>query len=276
MAALNTASHPEPTRVPSAEALTESLTDALRRILGRDLSGVYLHGSLALGCFHPEHSDIDLLLVVRQGLAPEQQRDVVRALLDHSANPYPLDVSIIHEAALFPWRYPTPVLLRYNEDQRAGLELALADGSWASWGQDGGLAWELALHIRLLNERGQTRYGQPIADTFPSVPMQHFVDAMLRDLRAARQDMMVDPVYAVLNQCRAYYFLQDDVLASKEEAGQWTMGMLHPRYLPVLKHCLNYYRGVTNQLPFDPIDLGQLVGYLEARIAQLLIERGLR
>ncbi|SHE36805.1 Nucleotidyltransferase domain-containing protein [Caldanaerobius fijiensis DSM 17918] len=33
-----------------------------------NMVGIYLHGSLAMGCFNPEISDIDILVIIEQNL----------------------------------------------------------------------------------------------------------------------------------------------------------------------------------------------------------------
>ncbi|MCA1695715.1 MAG: nucleotidyltransferase domain-containing protein, partial [Actinobacteria bacterium] len=38
-----------------------SLLESVQALLGQALVGVYLHGSLAYGCFNPDRSDLDLL-----------------------------------------------------------------------------------------------------------------------------------------------------------------------------------------------------------------------
>ena len=47
-------------------------------ILKDNLVGIYLHGSLALGCFNPKVSDIDFLIVARDKLSLEVKREVVK------------------------------------------------------------------------------------------------------------------------------------------------------------------------------------------------------
>ena len=37
-------------------------TEMTREILGASLTGVYLHGSAALGCYQPAKSDLDFLV----------------------------------------------------------------------------------------------------------------------------------------------------------------------------------------------------------------------
>ena len=46
------------------DTLLKALVEAAKGAFGANLTGVYLHGSLAMGCFNPKKSDIDLLVVV--------------------------------------------------------------------------------------------------------------------------------------------------------------------------------------------------------------------
>ena len=43
---------------------------SLCEIEQENLIGIYLHGSLAMGCFHPHHSDLDMLVLVEHAPAP--------------------------------------------------------------------------------------------------------------------------------------------------------------------------------------------------------------
>jgi streptomycin 3"-adenylyltransferase len=47
-------------------------------ILKDNLVGIYLHDSLALGCFNPKVSDIDFLIVARDKLPLEVKREVIK------------------------------------------------------------------------------------------------------------------------------------------------------------------------------------------------------
>jgi hypothetical protein len=51
-----------PTRWPQVNRVVEGLRDGLGQVLGDQLVGLYLSGSLALGGFHPPSSDIDALV----------------------------------------------------------------------------------------------------------------------------------------------------------------------------------------------------------------------
>ena len=72
----------EPCR--ALRGLLEAVVREYRRILGRNLAGIYLHGSAAFGCFRWQTSDIDLLVAVH---APpsSRQKDVYK----RQAPPHP-------------------------------------------------------------------------------------------------------------------------------------------------------------------------------------------
>jgi predicted nucleotidyltransferase len=51
------------------KALIGKLISDLESILGENLIGVYLHGSLAMGGFVPGRSDVDVMIVVKNALS---------------------------------------------------------------------------------------------------------------------------------------------------------------------------------------------------------------
>ncbi len=71
--------------------------ETLREILEDNLVGIYLHGSLAMGCFNPERSDIDLLIVTRHGMTVETKRTIAELLLRSSMAPSPIEISFLVE-----------------------------------------------------------------------------------------------------------------------------------------------------------------------------------
>ena len=46
----------------------------LSEMLGNNLVGVYLHGSLAMGCFNPHASDIDVLVITHRRVGRKKIR----------------------------------------------------------------------------------------------------------------------------------------------------------------------------------------------------------
>ena len=62
--------------------ILDSITLAAEDILGEALTGVYLHGSLAMGCFNPEKSDIDLILVIDRDVTDQQKRQFMETVVE--------------------------------------------------------------------------------------------------------------------------------------------------------------------------------------------------
>lgn len=61
------------------ENILNGITDQAKEIFGEELVGIYLHGSMAMGCFQPQKSDIDLLIVIRNNISDSQKT----AFMDH-------------------------------------------------------------------------------------------------------------------------------------------------------------------------------------------------
>src|SRR5438477_12189344 len=81
-----------------------TLHTGLQRLLGQNLLGIYLHGSLALGGFHPTRSDIDVIAVTEQRMSVETKRTTIAFLLRVSRMPCPLDIRFLVEHDLFPFQ----------------------------------------------------------------------------------------------------------------------------------------------------------------------------
>ena len=53
--------------------ILDKIVDTSKDIIGEELTGIYLHGSLAMGCFHSDKSDIDLILVIKDSVSDGQK-----------------------------------------------------------------------------------------------------------------------------------------------------------------------------------------------------------
>ena len=66
--------------------LINSFVDKSKDILKNNLVGIYLHGSLAMGCFNPHRSDIDLIIVVNEPLSDSVKKEYMEMVVDHNAH----------------------------------------------------------------------------------------------------------------------------------------------------------------------------------------------
>jgi len=260
----------------AAKRQLERVAALLRETFGERLAGVYAHGSLAMGSFQPERSDLDLIAVC-DGDAPSASAKAALAngLLRLSGDPHPVELHVCAYDDLHPWRHPCPFAFHYSEGWRGRFEAGLAAGV----GREGpaGLAAlaafagaadpDLAAHVRVVRDRGVALWGRGIAETFPAVPDADYRAAIVADVDVPFRDVSKQPVYYVLNWLRVLRFAADGAVASKEEAGVWGLTAM-PLHIEVVADALKLYRRTEprESLHFDVEPLQAFVRACRARL----------
>jgi predicted nucleotidyltransferase len=248
----------------------EQFVRTVQEVLADDLQGAYLHGSLAMGCFNPESSDIDLLFVIRETMTVDTKRRLAELLLSCSAAPRPIEVSFLTRQDLDPWQYPTPFDFHYSEDWRHQVEDQLRSGAWKEWNQKQHRDPDLAAHITITRSRGHCLAGQRIESVFPAVPREHYVASIVDDFEWARDRIVKAPVYFVLNSCRILWYLREGTLCSKEEAGEWGTRSLPERFRAMVKQALDLYRSAWEDERFEAIALSEFADHMGGEISSAL------
>lgn len=248
-----------------ARAQLEALADGIAAELGDDLVGVYLHGSLVLGCFNPQRSDVDVLAITRSALDDESRWRLAPTLLRLSGSkerprtaPYPLEISFLTEAQLRPWRYPTPYDVHFSESWRPRLE----DGSWPRGGED----YDLAAHITIVRAAGIALHGPPPPEVFPEVPPADFADALLRDLDWCREQNW--KFYSVLSASRIWATLCIGGVQSKETGAVWALERAPAEFRPLIERALAVYQGKLNDAEFDLDEANRYVDHVRGQLTQ--------
>lgn len=230
--------------------------------LQENLNGVYLHGSLAMGCFNPARSDLDLLVVTHQPMSVATKRALVEALLRLSRQPAPIEISFLSAQDLAPWRFPTPFDLHYSEGWRSRCEQALANDAWRAWNDKRQEDIDLAAHITVTRARGICLVGRPIAETFPPVPAQDYIASIWDDFLSARANATKKPFYFVLNACRVAAYLLEERICSKEEGGVWALNVVPETFRSSILLALEVYRSGAER-SFDAATLEAFGVYIE-------------
>jgi streptomycin 3"-adenylyltransferase len=209
--------------------------------VGGVLIGVYVHGSLALGGFRPERSDVDVLAVIDAPLSPDRQAAIGDALL-RAAYPCPgtgLECSVI-----------TAATAADLGDCRFEVHVATPDTAVMGAGHGGDP--DLVLYAEVCRRSGITVTGPPAASVFGAVPRDRLRtairDEMAWGLSAWRQ-ASAPFEYAVLNACRAMWFARDGSLRSKVAGGEWYLAE-HPTD-PVVAAALSRQLGVATDEPSE-------------------------
>ena len=96
--------------------ILSNIENSYKEILGDNLTGIYVHGSLAFGCFRWEKSDIDFLVVVKNSPSLTEKTAMMKVLLE--LDPYcpakGLEMSVVLEDVCKNFTYPTPYELHFS------------------------------------------------------------------------------------------------------------------------------------------------------------------
>jgi predicted nucleotidyltransferase len=108
-------------------AQVDEIVTLVRQVLGDDVIGAYLHGSAVLGELRPR-SDTDVLVVSKRRTTPGERRMLVDRLLaisgggTRSGAARPVELTIVVQTDVRPWRYPPRSEFQYGEWLRDDLE----------------------------------------------------------------------------------------------------------------------------------------------------------
>lgn len=252
--------------------LIEDFIEAFKEALGNNLVGIYLHGSLAMGCFNPESSDIDILIVIKQILSKDKKQELANLILDFIDRPPAngIEVSVVTLESMQHFQYPTPFELHYSHMYKNEFKNGKIEFSSIQTDPD------LAAHIVVVRERGVVLYGKPIADVFSPVPNKYYLHSTIDDVETGLKkikngqydDQHAIPVYEVLNACRTLAFIDDSVIRSKREGGEWGMNHLPNRFRLVISESMKEYARKGSSKPIDVAILKKFGDYCRERIEE--------
>lgn len=225
--------------------------------LSERLVGVYLHGSLAMGCFNPASSDIDLLVVARDKLSSADKQHC-RQLMHRLSAICPakaVEMSIVALASLENFQHPSPYEFHFPTD-RPDDAIQLYDP-------------DLAAHFTVTRSRGLCLVGEAIAAIFPGIPPASYLASLAADADWSYGHIMQGPdegecsvpVYGVLNYCRILAYLEQGAVMSKSEGAQWGLSHLPALYGSLIQTALAKYTALGTSYNVDAKLLKQFATY---------------
>ena len=231
--------------------LPNAFVSLCREVLADALTGVYLHGSLAMGCFNPVTSDVDLIVVSERAMSRAQKLHMMEHLigLNGRAPAKGIEMSVVLRSFCDPFVYPTPFELHFSPMH---LPLYRADPD-AYLQQMQGVDPDLAAHFTMIRQRGVTLYGAPAPDVFGPVDAACYADSIWLDVQNAQEDVCEHPVYTVLNLCRVLAFLQERLYLSKREGGEWGLRHLRAPHDALVAQALRCYRSGQAMRPDEAL-----------------------
>ncbi|MDF2713950.1 MAG: hypothetical protein K0R28_875 [Paenibacillus sp.] len=219
------------------------LVELLKQELGDRLTGIYLHGSLAMGSYYRPKSDIDLIVVAENKLEAALAGKIGIAIAKKSEQRPTtgnVELSIITAEAARSAVIPLPYEVHYsstwhdkilNHEVDYGIERTDPD---------------LASHLMYVWQRGVCLTGKPIPDVFGAVEWASFMDAVMDDFSwiIEEEHIVETPFYCVLNICRVLQLKSEDsrTVHSKDEGGEWGLNHLPELHHPIIQQALDIYR----------------------------------
>ncbi len=221
---------------PEVQDVLDALVSGVQTILGSNLTGVYLYGSLSGGDFNPRSSDIDFV-VVTEGELPEA---MVAALevLHHR-----LWSSGMKWAAKLEGTYISRQAFR-RYDALGGPYPSVNEGRFyiAPHGSD------CIIQRHIVREQGVVLAGPPphalIDPVFPD-DLRHAACSVLAEwwtFILQENPGWLEPrlyqAFAVLTMCRVLYTLHHGAIASKPVSARWALNVLDAHWHGLIERAL--------------------------------------
>ncbi len=247
---------------PSSDiaVLLDDLQTGIQSVLGDDLVGLYLFGSLVHGDFTPGTSDIDLLAATRLAMTEadidrlrEMHREIVAR---HPAWEDRIEVAYQSLHGLRSWateRSPMGII-----SPGEPIHLIEAGADWR-------INWYFVL------DHGVTLAGPPPKAIIPSIPREVFIDAArelglwwrerIHEVRDQRGES-----YAILTTCGAIYTHHTGEHVSKQRAAAW-VAERHPEWASLIAMALERRVSAEDNGPIDTFP--DTVRFIEKATAEL-------
>jgi len=222
------------------QMLLEQIVQNCSECFGDNLIGVYLHGSLAFGCFVWMHSDIDFIVVTRHPPSDIEKEVFISRLLllDAECPPKGLEMSVVLEKHCRNFVHPCPYELHYSNAHRQSYLEDLPGTCARLCGTDR----DLAAHFTVTRSVGIALCGKPVDEVFGAVPANDYFDSLLYDLENARADACEDPVRVILNLCRTLAWKRDGLILSKQQGADRVLLYLPEAYHLLIREAARCYR----------------------------------
>ena len=216
------------------------------RMLGGNLVGIYVHGSIAFGCFTWEKSDIDFLVVTRTAMTYGEKLSILKGLLEinEEAPDKGIEMSVMQLKDTLDFKHPAHFDLHYSNGHYDWAHRDPEDYCRKMNGEDP----DLAAHCTVINHVGQVLCGLPIDMVFGPVAKEDYLDSICGDVENAIEDVKENPVYIILNLCRVLAYVRENLVLSKKQGGEWGIRNLPEEYRMLIAQALLCYQSTEEMI----------------------------
>ena len=219
-----------------AEDQLEPLLAAVTDVLGEDVVGAYLFGSAVLGGLRPR-SDLDVMVVSRRRTTRDEKQRLVSHLLALSLRPRPIELTIVVEDEIRPWRDPPRMDFQYGDWWRSEFERGEVE-PWSSATNP-----DLASLVRMVLLGDTPLLGPRPVEIFEPVPRRDYVHALVHGIDELLRTVESDTRNVVLTLARIWSGIVTDEVRSKDAAADWVLQRLPAEHRAVLARARAIYLG---------------------------------
>lgn len=232
------------------------IVERYKNILDKNLVGIYLHGSLAMGCYTTA-SDIDFIVLVKESIDIAAKKNIIESIIHLKNLPQKgIEMSIVLEKYANEFIYPTPFELHYSDFHK---DRYISDSSYICGGFTDK---DLAAHFTIIRHRGICLYGKSIGEVFSDVPRKCYIDSIVNDIEEAKEDIIENTVYITLNLCRVLYYIKENIICSKLEAGNWAKEIVPQQYREIVEDAVEVYSNKLGQMEYNKDLLIKYANYI--------------
>jgi hypothetical protein len=240
------------TNYPDIHNVLDFLTQGILRIIGDNLLGVYLTGSLSYGDFNPDNSDIDLVAIVNDPLSPEQMEALKHMHLyvgeTHEKWAKRIECSYVPRDMLhniLPPKKPRPYF---------GEGIFYPEAPYGN---------EWIINQYLLYKHGIPLNGPAFKTLVQPIDIEDVRKACIRDLFEEWEPKMNEPEwlknshyqsYVVLNLCRILYTVICHATATKKVSAAWVKLEFGPHWNHLIQTAEEWDYGKKMNLQREVID----------------------
>ncbi len=219
------------TDYPKVDEVINILLSNMQDVLGSKLIGLYLDGSLVLGDFDPNISDIDLTAILENDLN-DQEFDLLKMKHEELVNHFPewddrIEVCYISKEALNSVR--TKLMPIVNISPGEPFDRTKTQKEWL-------------MNWYLIREKSITIFGPDPKEVIDPISKDEFIQNVKAHTEAwgdwvKNMKSKYAQAYAILTMCRALYACKNGDQVSKINAAEWTIKEL-PEYKSLIQNAL--------------------------------------
>ena len=222
----------------------DDVLDLVVDVLGRDdVIGAYPHGSAVLGVLR-SRSDLDVLVLIDRPTTEAERRSITDGLLAISGrrrrhpDDRPVELTIVVQSEVRPWRYPPRSDYQYGEWLRAEYAAGLTPGPVESP--------DIAPLLTMVLQGGQALFGPSPGDVFDPVPASDLRRAIVEGIPGLLADLEGDEANVLLTFARIWTTLATGQIVSKDAAANWVLERLPVEHRPVIEQARDVYLGTAD------------------------------